>query len=127
MGGAGGDGGDGGEGGDAGGAGGGVGGEGGWDTQMQFLDEEHEPELPTPRELVGQVKCRGGGITLACRRDESATAGAALDHVVAPGGLNVAGRHRRQGWRRRRQWRQRRRRRRRGRGEHADALPERGA
>ena len=38
---------DGGVGGD-GGSGGDVGGDGGWDTQIHFLDEEHEPELPTP-------------------------------------------------------------------------------
>eukprot|EP00964_Phaeocystis_antarctica_P149218 scaffold116283_cov45-Phaeocystis_antarctica.AAC.2 len=80
MGGAGGDVGDGGEGGNEGGAGGDVGGDGGRDAQMHFLLEEHEPELPTPRELVGQVECCGGGIAFALGGDESTTAGAALDH-----------------------------------------------
>eukprot|EP00964_Phaeocystis_antarctica_P144319 scaffold110074_cov48-Phaeocystis_antarctica.AAC.1 len=55
------------------------------------------------------VKRRGGGLAPALGRDESATAGAALDHIVAPGDLEVAGRHGRRGWRRRRQrWRRRR-------------------
>ena len=39
---------------------------------------------------------RGGGLAPALGRDESATAGAALDHVVAPGDLGVAGRYRRE-------------------------------
>eukprot|EP00964_Phaeocystis_antarctica_P054628 scaffold32130_cov66-Phaeocystis_antarctica.AAC.6 len=63
-----------------GGSGGGVGGEGGVNMQMHCRDEEHAPELPTPKTRVGQVKCRGGGIALALGGDESATAGAALDH-----------------------------------------------
>eukprot|EP00964_Phaeocystis_antarctica_P027033 scaffold15220_cov60-Phaeocystis_antarctica.AAC.2 len=66
---------------------------------------------PRRRRLVRQAKRRGGGIALARRRDESATAGAALDHVIAPGDLDVAGQHGRRGWRRRPRWRQRWRRR----------------
>ena len=45
------------------------------------------------RGLVGQVERRGGGLALALGRDESATAGAALDHVVAPSDLEVAGQY----------------------------------
>eukprot|EP00964_Phaeocystis_antarctica_P030677 scaffold17343_cov66-Phaeocystis_antarctica.AAC.2 len=71
--------------------------------------EEHEPELPLPR--VGQTECRGGGIALARLRNESATTGTALDHVVAASDLKVAGQHRRRGWWQRRRWRQRWRRR----------------
>ena len=69
-----------------------------------------------------QVKRRGGGLALALRQDEGTAAGAALDHVVAPGNLDVTGRHGR-----RRRGRCRAQRRRRRRGEHADALTERGA
>ena len=60
--------------------------------------------------FVGQVKRRGGGVALARVRDDGAAAGAALDHVVATGDLEVAGRP---WWRRRRQRQQRRRGRRR--------------
>eukprot|EP00964_Phaeocystis_antarctica_P109720 scaffold74158_cov59-Phaeocystis_antarctica.AAC.1 len=78
------------------------------------------------RGLVGQVERRGGGIALALGRDEAAAAGAALDHVVAPGYLDVTGRHWRGGGHRRR-WRRRRQRWWRRRGELADALLGRGA
>eukprot|EP00964_Phaeocystis_antarctica_P042426 scaffold24320_cov56-Phaeocystis_antarctica.AAC.1 len=57
------------------------------------------------RGLVVQVERRGGGLALACGRDEAAAAGAALDHVVAPGNLDVTGRHRRRRRRWRRRWR----------------------
>ena len=43
------------------------------------------------RGLVGQVERRGGGLALALGRDEAAAAGAALDHVVAPGNLGTMG------------------------------------
>eukprot|EP00964_Phaeocystis_antarctica_P042428 scaffold24320_cov56-Phaeocystis_antarctica.AAC.3 len=70
------------------------------------------------RGLDGQVERRGGGLALALRGDEGVAAGAALDHVVAPGDLKVTGRHWRRRWRR--GWRRRR-------GGLADALPVRGA
>eukprot|EP00964_Phaeocystis_antarctica_P038903 scaffold22248_cov60-Phaeocystis_antarctica.AAC.3 len=67
-----------------------------------------------PRGLVRQVERRGGGLALARGGDKGAAAGAALDHVVAPGNLEVAGRHgRRRRWRRRGRRRRRERRRRR--------------
>jgi len=44
--------------------------------------------------LVRQIERRGGGIALVFPRDDGATAGPALDHVVAPGGdLEEARRH----------------------------------
>ena len=73
------------------------------------------------RGFVGQVNRRGGGLALARGRDDAAAAGAALDHVVATGDQEVAGRHwwrrrrRRRWWCWRRRGRRRRRRRRRGR------------
>ena len=44
------------------------------------------------RGLVGEIKRCGGGLAPALGRDESATAGAALDHVVATGDLKEVGR-----------------------------------
>ena len=81
--------------------------------------------------FVGQVKRRGGGLALARGRDDAAAARTALDHVVATGDLEVAGRHwrrcRRRRWRWGMLWRGWREWRMWGRGEHADALVGRGA
>ena len=64
------------------------------------------PAWRSERGLIGQVERRRGGLALALPQDdlkiistsphfrfEAVTAGAALDHVVAPGDLEVTGRH----------------------------------